>query len=340
VDPADRQAGENRGDVKKARASGAEKMGEASQIYPGRPKDVNETPEADPQFRPVSSYELRWPRYKLPFWSTKITYGASKPERSVCFVHVGKAAGSSVGCSLGFQLHCDPEFANASIPGLLPLSTTNMMHNDVNDCALDHDYYLFTVRNPIERIKSWWLYDLKYLDGVRKGDCPFPTLNDLAEIGLSQQPYKTTKECHRMAMSVVRGELKYGNHAYHNYRYYLQQVPFNATLAAIRAEHLLQDWNAMEKHLAGTSASKDREVEPVVVRQLPSANENKMYNPQDKYVSEAGTSWLCAALCDEIQAYKHILGRAANLRPTDVDQSLRELRSTCPREVDQAACPK
>jgi hypothetical protein len=102
---------------------------------------------------------------------------------------------------------------------------------------------------------------------------------------------------------------------------------------------MLQDWNEMERHLATTSALTDP-AEPVVVRQLPSANENKRHDPKDRYVSEAGTSWLCAALCDEIQTYKHILGRAVNLRPTDVDQSLLELRSTCPREVDQAACPK
>jgi hypothetical protein len=215
-----------------------------------------------------------------------------------------------------------------------------MMHNDVNDCALNHDYYLFTVRHPIERIKSWWLYDLKYLDGIRKGDCAFETLNDLAEIGLSQQPYKTTKECHKKAMGVVRGEVRYGNHAYHNYRWYLQQVPFNATLAAIRAEHILADWNAFEQHLAATSVSTDGGREKVLVQQLPSANENKRYNAQNKYVSELGTSWLCAALCDEIQAYKHILARSVNLRPGDVDQSFRELRATCPREVDQAACPK
>jgi hypothetical protein len=285
----------------------AEKEEDASDNSPTGPDDK----QTGASTRPVSPYETRWPEYRLPVWSSKRRHGAS-PERSVCFVHVGKAAGSSVGCSLGFQLHCPDEFTNVTVPGLLPSSTTNMMHNDVNDCALDHHYYMFTMRNPVE-------------------------LNDLAEVGLSQQPYKTTRDCHKLALRVIRGEQKEGNHAFHNYRWYLQQVPFNATIAAIRAEHMLDDWNAMERHLAGASSLNE---EPIVIRKFPTANENKRSSPSGKYVSPQGTSWLCAALCDEIQVYKHILSRAVNLQPSDVQQSLEELRGTCPLEADQAACPK
>jgi hypothetical protein len=329
IDPADRSV---RDEFTANAAPGVAKEG-ARDNRPTLKDSGDQTASSE---KPASPYETRWPGYKLPVWSRKARHGKT-PERSVCFVHVGKAAGSSVGCSLGFQLHCPDEFLDVTVPGLLPSSTTNMMHNDVNDCALDHHYYMFTMRNPVERIKSWWLYDLRHLDRLRKGSCPFRTLNDLAEVGLSQQPYRTTKECHKMAMAVVRGEQKEGNHAYHNYRWYLQQVPFNATIAAIRAEHMLDDWNAMERHLA-TAASMAEE--PIVIRELPTANENKRSYPSEKYVSAQGRSWLCAALCDEIQVYKHILSRAVNLQPSDVQQSLQELRDTCPFETDQAACPK
>lgn len=292
---------------------------------------------------PVSPYEQRWPTYKLPFWASKpyffrrkVAHGdhnATHPTPNVCFVHVGKAAGSSVGCSLGFQLHCSSEYVYP--PGRLPAATTNLMHNDVNDCALDMQYYMFTLRHPVERIKSWFLYDWKMLGKVRNsvedGGCGYGSINALAEIGLAPQPNsRTSKDCHKLAVRVIRGEEKVGNHAYHNYRYYLNQVPSNASLTVIRAEHMLDDWNAMERLLQSGQ----------VVHRLPSKNENKKYQPEDKYVSAAGVRHLCAALCDEIQVYKHILHLAVNLPPSQVEESIQELRQTCPTEVDQSACPR
>jgi Sulfotransferase family len=104
----------------------------------------------DSIYRP---YEVeRWPGYEIPHYAKKRYNVASNV--NVCFVHVGKTAGSTVGCTLGFQLHCDDNdssnnsngstttnySSNYHAPpsveevGLLPLVTTHTFHNNVNDC--------------------------------------------------------------------------------------------------------------------------------------------------------------------------------------------------------------
>lgn len=74
----------------------------------------------------------------------------------MCFVHVGKAGGSAVGCSLGFSLHCGN---TTQIGGILPKITTTIFHKDVYNCHEDDARYLFVVRDPIERARSAFNYD-------------------------------------------------------------------------------------------------------------------------------------------------------------------------------------
>jgi hypothetical protein len=90
------------------------------------------------------------------------------PEKNICFVHVGKSAGSTLSCSLGF-LHgrCKKWRRDGSYvikipkaPGLLPDSVTNMIHNGWNDCMdQTFSYFLFVVRDPIKRLQSWFTYE-------------------------------------------------------------------------------------------------------------------------------------------------------------------------------------
>jgi hypothetical protein len=140
--------------------------------------------------RPASPYEERWPGYRLPRYYEKPFFLRQDhyPLRG-CFVHVGKTAGSSVGCAMGFQLHCQRELRHPR--GYLPRLTSNLLHSDVNDCTAEHDYYLFSVRDPLERIQSWYLYEEKKLQ-VLYSNCSLPTLNDLAERGLEK--YEKYKE--------------------------------------------------------------------------------------------------------------------------------------------------
>mmetsp|Transcript_29204 Transcript_29204/g.60838 ORF Transcript_29204/g.60838 Transcript_29204/m.60838 type:complete len:299 (-) Transcript_29204:379-1275(-) len=110
-----------------------------------------------------SPYEQIWINSPLPHWAKK-THAFRKiestipPSQRICYVHVGKAGGSSVGCSLGFSLHCN-NHTQLPLEGRMPQRATRMFHADTYDCHDDSAYFLFIVRNPVERVKSAFLYD-------------------------------------------------------------------------------------------------------------------------------------------------------------------------------------
>lgn len=130
--------------------------------------------DGDDDYRPIpetneytfshikSPYEQIWVNLHLPHWAMKQRGWRHiekeiLPSERICFVHVGKAGGSSVGCSLGFSLHC----SNSSGPmeGLLPRRTTRLFHADTYDCYDDSAFFLFVVRDPLKRIQSDFLYE-------------------------------------------------------------------------------------------------------------------------------------------------------------------------------------
>jgi len=296
--------------------------------------------ESDFPPAPPSPYEKRWPRYKLPNWATKPFFlRADVPaDKKVCFVHVGKTAGSSLGCYLGFQLHCSSKLKIAR--GLLPKYTTNVFHNGVNDCPDDAAYFLFALRNPLERIKSWFVYDRPDPLVKVKGDhafegkkllyldCPFKTLNDLAELGLRDSG-NATKACKGRAHAAIQGTERFGYHAFFNYGYYYLPTPKNAKIMVARTEYLVEDWNSIEAILGGRSDLMD-DFHKKNVKQKSDA---------DKYLSDESRSLLCEALCSEIQVYKMLLRKAVNLDSAQVQMSQDELHASCPVQVRAESCP-
>ena len=112
-----------------------------------------------------SQFEHLWPGYKLPPWAKK-PYNYKVPRnQSICFVHVGKAGGSAVGCDLGFSLHCKN---TTQADGILPKITTAVFHKDVYNCEDDSAYYLFVIRDPIDRARSAFNYERPRSKGARK----------------------------------------------------------------------------------------------------------------------------------------------------------------------------
>jgi hypothetical protein len=111
----------------------------------------------------------------------------------------------------------------------------------------------------------------------------------------------------------------------------MNQVPRNATVAAIRSEHLATDWNSMEEHLGSPASAR--------VKSFPRQNPADQAARSGRVLVEEARDHLCRYLCNEIQVYKHILYRAVNLKESDVDESMAELRKSCPREADLPACP-
>ena len=60
--------------------------------------------------------------------------------------------------------------------------------------------------------------------------------------------------------------------------------------------------------------------------------------PNEKYLSDEAKTALCELLCNEIQVYKELIRGAINLNDDDVDESMEELRRTCPREAMDDTC--
>jgi hypothetical protein len=250
-------------------------------------------------------------------------------DQKVCFVHVGKTAGSTLACYLGFHYDCGQQF---TIPnGRLPRYTTNLMHTVFNDCKKDHfEFYLFTTRNPLSRIVSWFQYEKvnKSHEGhaFYKQKAPlfmecYATILELAEKGLGRKGKKESK-CQKRARMAIEGSHGYAVHNKYNLGLYLSQTPPQGRIVVIRTEYLVDDWNSVEATLGGSD-------------QFPGdtfARKNRSSRREDP-LSQLAIANLCEALCDEFQTYKKILRRAENLSEEQRAISIAEIHESCPMET-------
>lgn len=189
--------------------------------------------------KPVHTFKKHFPSSHLPSYHMKDSKNYNDTafkDKEICFVHVGKTAGSTVGCALGFNLHCHGLTTVA--PGLLPQVTTRLFHSDGYDCFDDSASYLFVVRNPIDRLVSAFNYD-RPADGnwtahqEKKAylnqsnvtqlhlDCPFDSIDNMARLGLSKNG-NATDECKRRAGAFVEGTDYLGVHSFWNYQFHLE----------------------------------------------------------------------------------------------------------------------
>jgi hypothetical protein len=160
----------------------------------------------------------------------------------------------------------------------------------------------------------------------------------------------TTVECWQRARNAVRGTERYLVHQYFSYQYYWEYLfgansyhhdgdePTTEDVASsnvlvIRNEHMVDDYNSIEKLLGGKSDSISEANLPV--------NNARPKNKTDLYLSESSKVALCRILCNEIQVYKHILRSAANLNDREKKQSLDDLMLVCPLEARMdGVCPE
>ena len=310
----------------------------------GKPSPRNQTQVS----RPVHPYEKIWPGLIVPDYMLKDPqYGIeSVPAgKKACFVHVGKTAGSTVGCSLGFNLHCT---SKVQAPGVLPHYTTNMFHAQMYDCDDETTtFFIFVVRHPLDRWISAFNYDNPSRDweGFRQqfgekhfkfrsqlyAECPFNTINDVGE-ALSAES-NVTNVCKRRAEASIDGTEHFGCHHYFNYQFHLEAIPQNATIMTLRTEHLIEDWNSVEYNLGG-----GKEVLGQGNNIIAHNNVNKASDGKLKYLSEQSQRKVCEKLCNEIQTYKKILQLSINLSEKQVQESVDEVMNSCPIEALATTC--
>jgi hypothetical protein len=324
------------------------------------------TPEerADPK-KAIAEIILRqfkkWEGYRrdVPLWMQKnVTLMAQlehppdvvPDDKRICFVHVGKTAGTTLACYFGFLYDkCVRDGEEIKMaPGLLPQYTTHLTHTGFNDCTDHHfEYYLFVLRNPLHRIQSWFTYELpingnggSYRQKKQKrlfDDCEYGTLSDLGEKGLEGMRNKTTGDaslCQIRAWMAIQGMVGYSTHNKYNFAYYLDEVEAvvpDPKIAVIRTEHLEEDWNGLEKGLLSGS--------PTIDVKFPRKNASPKRS-QDLELSERARQNLCDALCEEIQVYKKLLHRSVNLDAEAIQVSLNELKESCPVETMKETCAK
>eukprot|EP00581_Thalassiosira_minuscula_P018248 CAMPEP_0183718466 /NCGR_PEP_ID=MMETSP0737-20130205/11706_1 /TAXON_ID=385413 /ORGANISM="Thalassiosira miniscula, Strain CCMP1093" /LENGTH=532 /DNA_ID=CAMNT_0025948025 /DNA_START=142 /DNA_END=1740 /DNA_ORIENTATION=+ len=300
-----------------------------------------------------SPYEKRWPGSKQPWWSRKIIPFNKyiSESQQICFVHVGKTGGSTMGCMLGFSLHCDD---HNEIKGLLPIATTHVFHRSINDCPEHAAYYLFVIRDPLARMLSDMNYERpnmteanpfskKFHTQELYQECDFWTLEDLAQKGLMNvNRDKHSHKCRQRANDALTGVGKYLTHGFFNYQFYTQSVfgtednkaestiPENANLLVIRNSHMVDDYNTINEFLGGRPNVLSQEDIPV--------NNAHAKNATEMYLSKHSKIALCQTLCNEIQVYKDLLRRAINLNDADVKSSMDELKEVCPMEARERRC--
>lgn len=294
-------------------------------------------------FTAESPYEEHWPGHHLPGWAEKRINFDIPRSQEICFTHVGKAGGSTLGCSLGFPLHCHDHIPSSS--SLLVKLATHTFHKDVYNCHDDSGYFLFVIRDPIDRLRSAFNYerpdDQDFYNheewALRHSrfysDCPFSRMEDLVQNGLRDEG-DATKMCKFLALNAIQGTdtRAFGgpSHWYFNYQFYYEAIPRESKVIAIRNDHMEEDILSIE-HLIGCNEEERLEL-------AASMNVNTYSDQEDLYLSSESISILCQALCNEIQVYKRILSQALNISQDQIRESLRELEKKCPNQANAQEC--
>lgn len=281
---------------------------------------------------------IAWPSVTTELRHPNFTF-----ELPLCFVHVGKAAGSSVSCSLGLM------YANCEgMPRQPPLPHTQYFHMRKNNC-LDEKMktLLVSTRNPLTRIQSWFDFEkdilptrrnkqdqerLRWKRGMIFKEC-YDNFADFVLKGLelplslkitNERPVNMT--CQERAWAAALGAREFSYHEWYNYEHYwtvLQQrfLNKNASIMVLRTEHLLEDWSKLSKEDLYKQVNKGKGTSSVVA--LSNSSETKLES--DRFWSN-----LCRAMCPEIKIYQQILEQAHNLETSQLQASIQEIQALCP----------
>lgn len=148
----------------------------------------------------------------------------------------------------------------------------------------------------------------------------FPTLEDFAR---HLRDDNDNSKCAKDARAAIHGQTRIMVHLFGNYRKMAATIPNNATLYAIRTEHLWSDWFRINKLLDST-----RNV--FIPQDRHERNIKNLSLPVSRNVSKEGQVNLCRHLHEEYRVYFDVLERAANLNASDVKEALQVTKQHCP----------
>jgi hypothetical protein len=325
--------------------------------------------EYQPLLRDADDVTLRQDTQSTMFMMTPAAVkarplGPEEQERKVLFLHVGKTAGTTIRCQLKFVLMedgCQKYFAKKEHRKDLPKPTA--ISNRVAEVThlWGHAYayqnytdFLVVLRNPIDRIESWWHYERML---VRKstflafGNAWYRALRkcygdigEMTEKGLGgdmrnrripvneKQGKPQGFTCQEISMACIAGDLPCIMHNYYNYEVYLENVLHwkeentrPVRLDVIRGNHLWEDFDQINTLWGGS---------PGLV--IPANMRERNVNNHTSTLSDTGRRNLCLALCREIVVYKTTLKHASNLNEEEKIESSKEVDESCGGlDVDQ-----
>lgn len=284
-----------------------------------------------------------------PLRSLRVLLDSQESEpHQIGIVHIGKCGGVGLSHSLfaPSRTHEEP---------MIQQKRPEWYHMRRVD-ASKYNEWIVLVRDPIERIKSAYIYEHPQnarlrKDGEEMGKDGLPilrkkqlyacfnSLDSLAQIGLSGNA--PAFECRDLAREIFEGESNSVNgmsHFNYNFEFYLKdllaQNRNDTKIWVIRQEHMLDDVNYVDGQMGGAGISSLFHWDHMVVKKddLPVSS---------TYVSPIGMENLCRVLCSEIQFYKQLFLRAENFDSADfMNHTKATLARNCPREAYVDECPE
>lgn len=266
---------------------------------------------------------------------------------AMLFIHVGKAGGMTLRVHLPVplaknkkELICwrrnETDTANCLAPSNSSALSNHIrghMHigssffsSDEQDFLMSHtDTFLFSIRNPIDRVISAFYYHQNQKIKYPLFEC-FQSMNELIESLTGKK--LSNDECSQLARRVLQGNTTAGGmHFAYNYQYYedetVKKKP-NHYVAVIRAEHLWQDAKDLDIMLGGTGV-----LDGNGKRYTHYSTSTEKVSTGKAEINSQDFSTLCCVLAKEMACYTRLLSRAVNLKPSQKRASLRQVQDQC-----------
>lgn len=265
----------------------------------------------------------------------KQTSASETYREPLLYVHIGKSAGSSVGCRLNASVN-DPMLVckNGTVDTVALNSTLSRyvgarIHLQWESWANRFNGFLVILRNPVWRTVSQYYFGMhsKHLQAQPAYSLLYvcyETLGGLVrglESGLARgQDHKSLPKCIRNALRIVTGRSEEGLHFRFNIQFYAEHMLRleSRRIFVLRTEHLWDDYSRIDSLLGG------RGVRPLDVR-IRDRNHTSTLQLNSR-IRRA----LCRLLCREIFYYKLLLLESENLNAMEVRQSIDDLEDICP----------
>jgi hypothetical protein len=285
-------------------------------------------------------------------------------------IHVGKAGGSSLRTLFSISRDLCQQSVNGSEKQACALAKvtrpSELIHLNRNHKEAKHyNKFLVPVRNPVDRMISWFYYERENVrDPTKKRqskrmeqlDKCYPNVTALFSHGLvPAESINNQTTCQRLARSCITGELPCYAHNFFNYEVYLEDLLLWKGAASSETPSSKKDASTFEQVNA---SSTWREIRIDVVRIGHTTNDlsrtlefwtgerstyvedfyeirndnTKSKKHQDVTLQAAQS--LCRTICRELIVYKKILAYADNLNQTEIEESFRQLDDRCGFDVN------